>query len=90
LRALRSFPQFEIRPYALKKIINGVELRPGDFVEADKVASRKEDQGTFLAYERDFTGFPRVLAVVYPGEGRLKYEKVLTRESDTVANRQTH
>lgn len=90
LKALSAFPQFEIMPYALKKIINGVELIPGDFVEDRQVASRREDQGTFLAYERDSVGFPRVLAVVYPGKGRLKYEKVLTRESDTVANRSRH
>ncbi len=89
LRALSAFPQFEIIPHALNKIIHGVELSPGDFVNDAEVASRSEDQGTFLAYERDATGFPRVLAVVYRREGRLRYEKVLTRESDMVANRRT-
>ncbi|HHW27082.1 MAG TPA: tRNA pseudouridine(55) synthase TruB [Firmicutes bacterium] len=108
LLALPDFLRFQIKPSTLKKIDNGVELRPGDFLEAARVASlvsaslkeepreapkekggSKEDRRMFLAYDRDALGSPRVLAVLYPEEGKLKYDKVITRESDLVASHRT-
>ncbi len=91
LEALSAYARYEVASGALEKVIHGVELSPADFALPDAVRLRTAEQGTFLAYELGKEGFPRILAVVYPEAhaANLKYEKVLTRESDEVANRRS-
>ncbi len=86
LRAIPRMEKFPIAPSALPKVIHGVGLCDQDFQDPGAVSSYDPERGPFLAYEKDPKGMTRIVAVVSSQGNDLKYHKVLTRESDRVAN----
>ncbi len=86
LKMLPNMAKLQLRNSSLEKVIHGVQLSHEDFEEPDPVRSHGAVMGPFLVYEVNESGTNRVIAVVRKEGGRLTYDKVLTRESDTSAN----